>query len=123
MYAVAAKNKEPVRTFKDYVRLREHAETVTDNDNDSSDREATRQKLVQIAKVACHKHPKIMIGLLDRIGQQDSEIKSALEDLKKNLKGSSLGSDQGLGDMRGRDEVIPNAADSLGDGDAEGGGE
>jgi hypothetical protein len=120
MYAVAAKNKEPVRTFKEYVRRREHAETVTDNDNDKSDREATRQKLVQIAKVACHKHPKIMIGLLDRIGQQDSEIKSALEDLKKNLKGSSLGTEQGLGDMNGRDEVVPNAADSMG-GDSEGG--
>ena len=111
-----------MKTFREYVNRREQDETPTDHDNDNSDREATRQKLVQIAKVACHKHPKIMMGLLEKIGQQDPEIKSALEDLKKSLRGSSLGTDKGLGDMRGRDEIIPNAADSLGDGDESGGG-
>jgi len=105
-----------MKTFTQYLRTREHSETTTDNDNGDGDREATRQKLVQIAKVACRKHPKFMISSLDKIGEQDAEIRSALEDLKRNLKGSSLGSEQGLGDLgQGRgDEVTPNAADSHG---------
>lgn len=105
-----------MKTFKDYFRKREHAETATDHDNDSGDREATRQKLVQIAKVVCHKHPKLMVGFLEKVSQQDTEVRSALEDLKRNMTGSSLGSEQGLGDLgsgRGQ-EVIPNAADSAG---------
>lgn len=105
-----------MKTFSQYLRKREHAETTTDHDNDSGDREATRQKLVQIAKVVCHKHPKAMIGLLDKIAERDDEIRSALEDLKRNMTGSSLGNDQGLGDLgNGRgDEVTPSAADSQG---------
>ena len=105
-----------MKTFHTFLRQREHAETTTDHDNASGDREATRQKLVQIAKVVCNKHPKLMIGMLEKVAQQDTEVRSALEDLKRNLKGSSLGSEQGLGDLgQGRgDEVIPNAADSHG---------
>lgn len=112
-----------MRTFSDYLRKREHSEDATDHDNQDGDREATRQKMIQIAKVVCHKHPKIMLGLLDKVAQQDSEIRSAVDDLKRNMKGSSIGSDQGLGDMQnGQDEIAPNAADSHGgDGDGDSG--
>lgn len=105
-----------MKTFRQYIRLRDHAETATDHDNDRGDREATRQKLVQIAKVVCHKHPKLMMGLLEKVAEQDAEIRSAVEDLKRSMSGSSLGSDRGLGDLgNGRgDEVTPNAADSQG---------
>jgi hypothetical protein len=105
-----------MKTFKQYVSKREHVEDATDHDNDKGDRESTRQKMVQIAKVICHKHPKLMMGLFEKVAEQDSEIRSSVEDLKRNLSGSSLGSDRGLGDLgNGRgDEVMPNAADSQG---------
>jgi len=111
-----------MKTFGDFLRKREHAETTTDHDNGSGDREATRQKLVQIAKVVCHKHPKLMMGLLEKVAEQDAEIRSAVEDLKRSMTGSSLGSDRGLGDLgQGRgDEVTPNAADSHGGGEEDG---
>lgn len=105
-----------MKTFTQYLRKREHAEPTTDSDNASSDREATRQKMVQISKVVCHKHPKLMIGFLEKVGDQDAEIRAAVEDLKRSFAGSSLGNERGLGDLgQGRgDEVTPNAADSQG---------
>lgn len=110
-----------MENFKSYMRKREHAETTADYDNSSNDREATRQKMAQLAKAICHKHPKLMMTLFDKVAQQDSEIGAALDDLKKNMKGSSLGSDQGLGDMKNpnSNEVLPNAADSIGGQDNE----
>jgi len=112
-----------MKTFRQYVHKREHAETTTDHDNAQGDREATRQKLVQIAKVVCHKHPKLMMGLLEKVAEQDAEVRASVEDLKRSMSGSSLGSDRGLGDFGNRhsDEVTPNAADSQGGGEESGG--
>ncbi len=112
-----------MKTFSQYLSKREHAETTTDHDNESGDREATRQKLVQITKVVCHKHPKLALDFLEKVAQQDAEIRSAVEDLKRSMTGSSLGSEQGLGDLGRGDDVTPNAADSHGGDEGEGGGE
>ena len=111
-----------MKTFRQYVHQREHVEDATDHDNGKGDREATRQKMVQIAKVVCHKHPKLMMGLLEKVAEQDAEVRASVEDLKRSMTGSSLGSDRGLGDLgNGRnDEVTPNAADSQGGGEESG---
>jgi len=111
-----------MKTFAQFLRQREHAETTTDHDNGDGDRETTRQKMVLIAKVACHKYPRAVMSMLEKIAQNDSEIEAALEDLKRNMDDSSLSSERGLGDLgHGReDEVVPSSADNMGGGGEEG---
>lgn len=111
-----------MKTFSDYLRVREQDESGTDSRTDngtgeesSGEASATRKKLGQIARLAAEKYPRSVVAMLNRLGGRDAAIQSALDDLKRSTTDSSLDGEEGLGNLGqgDGDEVVPATADSM----------
>ena len=73
-------------------------------------------RLVQLVKTAAHKHPEETIKFLEKVAENDGEIRSGLDSVKGELHRSGNNfRDAGLGDVDGaekhKDEIMPSFAD------------
>ena len=133
-----------MKTFGDYLhrRLKEDGEPpmgigptdigikARDDGPIDKDQEAQMGKLVQLAKTASHKHPDLVIGMLEKLAEKDGEIRSGLEALKGEMhRTGNKFKDKGLGNMGNddqdhKDQIMPPYADMTSGGeDGSGGGE